>query len=50
MVALNGNVLLDLDIVDAFQDRQPVAHACNPHLLQVVVLQGYQGLSDNLVL
>lgn len=49
MVRINGDVLLDLGLVDTFQNGQPVAHAADPHFLELIVLQRNQCLADNLV-
>lgn len=49
MVALYRNVLLDLDVVDALENRESVPNTRHPHLLQIVMLQCYKCLADNLV-
>lgn len=50
MIALQGNILLDFDIVDALENSQAVPHADNAHLLKIIVQQGNQSLADNLIL
>lgn len=50
MIALHGYVLGLLHIVNALQDGKSMSHARNAHALQVIVVQGHQGLSDNLIL
>ena len=49
MVTLDGNVLLDLDVVDAFEDRESMSHTRHSHLLQIIMLQRYQCLANNLI-
>ena len=49
MIALYGNVLGLLHIVDALENGQSMADTRNPHGFQVIVQQSYQGLADNLV-
>jgi len=39
MIALYGYILLDLDIINALQNRKSVSNARHPHLLQIVMLQ-----------
>jgi hypothetical protein len=39
MVDIERHMLPNLDLVYAFQDRQPVTHAIDSHLLQLIVLQ-----------
>lgn len=37
MVDIKGHMLPNLDLVYTFQDRQPVTHAIDAHLLQLIV-------------
>lgn len=39
MVDIKGYMLPNLDLIYTFQNRQPVAHAVDSHLLQLIVLQ-----------
>jgi hypothetical protein len=39
MVDIKGHLLPNLDLVDAFQDRQSVTHTVDSHLLEFIVLQ-----------
>ncbi len=50
MVRVNGNFLLDLDIVNPFQDRETMAHAHDGHFFQLFMSQGHQGLTDDFIL
>jgi len=49
MITFDWNVLLDLEIIDSLEDGQSMSHTRNSHLLQVIVLQSYQSLADNVV-
>lgn len=49
MVALNGDILCLLDVVDTFQYRQPMADTGNAHALQVVMLERDQSLPDDFI-
>lgn len=49
MVALNRYILFDLDIIDALENGESVADAGHPHLLEIVMLQSYQGFADDFV-
>jgi hypothetical protein len=49
LVALNWDILSLFDVVDALEDRQTVTNTGNAHALEIVVQQGNQGLSNNVV-
>lgn len=49
MVALNRYILSFLDIVNRLQDSQTVTDAGNTHLLEIVMQQGNQSFSNDLV-
>ena len=49
MIALQWNVLSFLDVVDALEDGQAMAHTGDAHALEIVVQQRNQGLSDNVI-
>ena len=49
MILLNQNVLLDFHVVNTFQNRKPMSNAHNSHLLQFIMLECYQGFSNNLI-
>jgi hypothetical protein len=49
VVALDGNVLLDLDIIYALENGEAMSNTGHPHLLQIVMLQCYQCLANNFI-
>lgn len=49
MVRIKRDFLLDLDVVDPFQDGKPMPHAHDGHLLQLFMSQRHQGFADNFV-
>ena len=50
MVWVERDFLFHLDIVDSFQYGEPMSHAYDPHLFQVIMLESDQGFADNFVL
>lgn len=50
MVSIEGNILLDFDFIHAFQNRQSMSHTADAHFLQLVMLQGNEGFTDNPIL
>lgn len=49
MIRVYRYLLLDLDVVNALEDRQPMADTDNGHLFQLLVSQCYQCFPDYLV-
>src|SRR5438876_9422590 len=49
VIAFDGHILGLLYVVDGFQYGQAMAHAVDAHGLEVIVLEGNQGLSDDVV-
>ena len=49
MIALTRNILSFLDIVNPFQNRQPMPDAGNAHALQIIMLQSNESLANNFV-
>lgn len=47
MVRIEGNPLLDFDFIHAFQDCQSMPHTVDAHFLQLIMLEGNQGFTDN---
>jgi hypothetical protein len=49
VIALNGDILLDFDVVDALEDSESMSDTRDAHLFQIIVLQCYKSFADNLV-
>ena len=49
MISIQRDILFDLDLVDAFQDGQTMAHAGDAHFFQLVVFEGDEGFAYDFV-
>lgn len=49
MVRVNRYILVDLDIVYALQNGEPVTDTCNTHFLELIMFQGDECLPDYLI-
>lgn len=49
MIRVEGDFLLDLDVVHPLQYGQPVPNAHDGHLFQLFMSQRHQGFADNFV-
>lgn len=49
MVWIEGDFLLDLDVIHPFQNRKPMPHAHDGHLFQLFMFQRHQRFTDDLV-
>ncbi len=49
MIALNGHILRNLDIVDALENGQAMADAVDAHRLEIIVQQRNESLANDLV-
>jgi len=47
MVRVQGNILLDFDLIYTFQNGQSMADTVDSHFLQLLVLQGNERFADN---
>jgi hypothetical protein len=47
MVRVQGNILLDFDLIYTFQNGQSMADTVNSHFFQLLVLQGNERFADN---
>lgn len=50
MIGINWYVLLDLDVIDSFEDCKTVSNTVNSHLLEVLILHLDKRVSSNIFL
>ena len=49
MVGLDGNIMLNFDIVYPFEDGETMPDAGDAHLFQLIMLQHYENLANDVV-